>query len=138
MAVIVNDSGFNADDWDGNFVTPDGAAANDAGYGVIFRHLPMDAASRLPRCCGARDLQGACARGGMCWLISMQWRVAAGLMRSRSAMSLPHVRTSSSGLHGPTGASMTIRRGCADKSSFPISHQRLHGERSQGGPRMTL
>jgi len=34
MTVIVNDDGFAADDWDGNFIAPDGVGANDTGYGV--------------------------------------------------------------------------------------------------------
>jgi len=41
MSVIVNDTGFAADDWTGDFVAPDGVAANDAGYAV---DLPSDTA----------------------------------------------------------------------------------------------
>ena len=40
MAVIVNDAGFVRDDWDGDFVAPEGVAANDTGFGV---DLPSDA-----------------------------------------------------------------------------------------------
>ena len=34
MAVIVSDAGFGVDDWVGDFVGPDGVAANDTGYAV--------------------------------------------------------------------------------------------------------